>query len=306
MNAPSEFLDYGPDAIIMAGLNGRNWRLDDYVARGGYDALKKILAREDAAGRRHRRSEEVRRCADAAARAFPTGLKWSFMPQQFAGRQVPRLQFRRRRAGHVQGPRHHALQPAHPDRGHGDRGVRDGLQARLQLRPRRDLGYLRALRGGARRGVPGRIARRQHSRQRLQLPPVQPPRLRRLHLRRGNRAARVARGQEGTAALQAAVSGELRPVRQADDDQQHRDVRRGAVDHPQRRRGVPQSRPAEQRRHQDLLGVGRRRASRQLRGQARHAVRHAAARWPAACATAASSRRAFPAARRCRCCPARS
>jgi NADH-quinone oxidoreductase subunit F len=43
MNAPSEFLDYGPDAILMAGLNGRNWRLADYVARGGYDALKKII-----------------------------------------------------------------------------------------------------------------------------------------------------------------------------------------------------------------------------------------------------------------------
>ncbi len=63
------------------------------------------------------------------------------------------------------------------------------------------------------------------------LPPVQRSRLRRLHLRRGNRAARVARGKEGVAALQAAVSGELRPVRQADDDQQHRDLRRRAVDH---------------------------------------------------------------------------
>ena len=33
MNAPSEFLDYGPDAIIMAGLTGKNWRLADYVAQ---------------------------------------------------------------------------------------------------------------------------------------------------------------------------------------------------------------------------------------------------------------------------------
>ena len=30
------------DAILMTGLNGSNWRLKDYVARGGYDALKKI------------------------------------------------------------------------------------------------------------------------------------------------------------------------------------------------------------------------------------------------------------------------
>ena len=36
MNAPSEFLDYGPDAVLLAGLTGRNWRLADYVERGGY------------------------------------------------------------------------------------------------------------------------------------------------------------------------------------------------------------------------------------------------------------------------------
>jgi NADH-quinone oxidoreductase subunit F len=30
-------------AQIYAGLDGTNWRLADYVARGGYSALKKIL-----------------------------------------------------------------------------------------------------------------------------------------------------------------------------------------------------------------------------------------------------------------------
>ena len=29
MNAPSELLDFGPDAIILAGLSGRNWRLGE-------------------------------------------------------------------------------------------------------------------------------------------------------------------------------------------------------------------------------------------------------------------------------------
>jgi len=28
---------------ILAGLNGNNWSLQDYVARGGYQALRKIL-----------------------------------------------------------------------------------------------------------------------------------------------------------------------------------------------------------------------------------------------------------------------
>ena len=44
MNAPGEFIDYGPDAIMMSGLTGANWRLADYVARGGYEALRKVLA----------------------------------------------------------------------------------------------------------------------------------------------------------------------------------------------------------------------------------------------------------------------
>ena len=44
------------------------------------------------------------------------------------GPEVPRLQLRRRRARHLQGPRHPDVQPAHRHRGHGDRGVRDGHQ----------------------------------------------------------------------------------------------------------------------------------------------------------------------------------
>ncbi len=37
-------LDYGSDAIILAGLDGANWRLKDYEARDGYQALKRIVA----------------------------------------------------------------------------------------------------------------------------------------------------------------------------------------------------------------------------------------------------------------------
>ena len=37
---------------IYAGLNGKNWRLQDYLARGGYSALKKILG-ADEIGRAH-------------------------------------------------------------------------------------------------------------------------------------------------------------------------------------------------------------------------------------------------------------
>ena len=32
---------------IYADLNGKNWSLKDYEARGGYKALRKILGKED-------------------------------------------------------------------------------------------------------------------------------------------------------------------------------------------------------------------------------------------------------------------
>ncbi len=84
MNAPSEFLDYGPDAILMAGLTGKNWRLADYVVRGGYDALKKILAEKIPP---EQVIAEVKRSTlrGRGGAGFPTGLKWSFMPRQYTG-----------------------------------------------------------------------------------------------------------------------------------------------------------------------------------------------------------------------------
>ncbi|HEY6826308.1 MAG TPA: hypothetical protein VI259_05595, partial [Gemmatimonadaceae bacterium] len=84
MNAPSEFLDYGPDAVLMAGLTGRNWRLADYVQRGGYEALRKILAEKVPP---EQVVAEVKKSAlrGRGGAGFPTGLKWSFMPKQFAG-----------------------------------------------------------------------------------------------------------------------------------------------------------------------------------------------------------------------------
>ena len=84
MNAPSEFLDYGPDAILMAGLNGSNWGLKDYIARGGYDALKKIIADKIAPDQI---IAELKKSAlrGRGGAGFPTGLKWSFMPKAYTG-----------------------------------------------------------------------------------------------------------------------------------------------------------------------------------------------------------------------------
>jgi NADH-quinone oxidoreductase subunit F len=75
-------------AQIYAGLDGSNWRLRDYEARGGYSALRKILGKDGGEGMS---PEQV--IADVKLSAlrgrggagFPTGLKWSFMPRQFPG-----------------------------------------------------------------------------------------------------------------------------------------------------------------------------------------------------------------------------
>jgi NADH-quinone oxidoreductase subunit F len=80
----SQLLDYGPDAILMKGLTGQNWRLKDYEARAGYQALRKILKDgikpEDVIA-------ELKKSAlrGRGGAGFPTGLKWSFMPRAFPG-----------------------------------------------------------------------------------------------------------------------------------------------------------------------------------------------------------------------------
>ena len=77
-------LDYGPDAILMKGLDGSNWHLKDYEARGGYAALKKILSEKTTP---EAVIAEVKKSGlrGRGGAGFPAGLKWSFMPKQYAG-----------------------------------------------------------------------------------------------------------------------------------------------------------------------------------------------------------------------------
>lgn len=73
------------NGVLMAGLDGDNtWHLQDYVARGGYSQLRRILSdklsQEDVIA-------EVKKSVlrGRGGAGFPTGLKWSFMPRSFPG-----------------------------------------------------------------------------------------------------------------------------------------------------------------------------------------------------------------------------
>ena len=75
---------------IYKDLDGKNWSLKDYEARGGYAALKKILAKDGGEGLNQEQviatvKEGVLRGRGGAG--FPTGLKWSFMPKAYQGQK---------------------------------------------------------------------------------------------------------------------------------------------------------------------------------------------------------------------------
>ena len=71
--------------VLTAGLDGDNaWRLQDYINRGGYSALKRIISEQLT---QEQVINEVKKSVlrGRGGAGFPTGLKWSFMPRSFPG-----------------------------------------------------------------------------------------------------------------------------------------------------------------------------------------------------------------------------
>ena len=75
--------------VIFKNVNTQNpncWTLDEYVKRGGYQALRKILAEKMSQDDiiNELKTSNLRGRGGAG---FPTGLKWSFMPRAFDGQK---------------------------------------------------------------------------------------------------------------------------------------------------------------------------------------------------------------------------
>src|SRR6188474_2377817 len=72
--------------LILAGLTGDNWGLEDYVKRGGYASLKRILS-EGMTSEQVIAEVKASTLRGRGGAGFPSGLKWSFMPKNYAGQK---------------------------------------------------------------------------------------------------------------------------------------------------------------------------------------------------------------------------
>ncbi len=84
MSAQTCFHGRHIEPLILADLDGQNWRLADYERRQGYAALRRILAEGTTP---EAVIAELKKSAlrGRGGAGFPTGLKWSFMPRGASG-----------------------------------------------------------------------------------------------------------------------------------------------------------------------------------------------------------------------------
>jgi NADH-quinone oxidoreductase subunit F len=75
------------EPVVLAGLDGSNWRLADYEKRDGYRALRRILSEGITP---EATVAEVKKSSlrGRGGAGFPTGLKWSFIPKAAGAKYV--------------------------------------------------------------------------------------------------------------------------------------------------------------------------------------------------------------------------
>ena len=261
-----------------------------YESTGGYRALAKAL-------RDYRPEQIIELVKESHLRGrggagFPTGLKWSFVPKQS---EKPKYLCVNADEGEPGTFKDRIIMERDPHQlieGMAITAYAIGAHvAYVYVRGEYVLG-IRRLGGGDRRGPRQGLSRQEHPRVGLRLRHAHPLRCRRLHLRRGNRDARLAGGQAGAAAAEAPVPGGRRALRQPHRHQQRRDAGLRAAHRAARPGLVRRHRSREEPRPQALLPERPRPEARALRAADGHPAARAGreARRRAA-ARAARSRR---------------
>ena len=131
----TRYLELGDEAARIAGAplgqvcyttlgHETPWSYETYLDVGGYQAWQKILDEGLEPDDVVQIVKDSGLARGAAGAGFPTGLKWSFMPKG-GGQSYFVVNSDESEPGTLQGPRHHALQPARAGRGHADRLLRD-------------------------------------------------------------------------------------------------------------------------------------------------------------------------------------
>ena len=206
--------------------------VSDYRAHGGYRALANAIAMGPEA--------TIREVSDAklvgrGGAAFPTGRKWAAVATQAAQPHYVVCNADESEPGTFKDRVLMEADPFAVVESMTIEGFATGAsRGYLYIRGEYPLAEARLPR--RHRGCPGGgLPRPGRRRVRLGVRHRAPARCRRLHLRRGDGALRVDRGQARRAAQQAALPRRVRALRQADRDQQRRDAGQRAA-HPRRRR----------------------------------------------------------------------
>ena len=246
---------------IFTNLYGQHdWGLEGARARGAWDGTKAILDKGRDGIINEMKASGLRGRGGAG---FPTGLKWSFMPKQIRRpAALSRRQCRRVGARHLQGSRDHAARSASPGRGLPDRRLRHGRAHLLHLHPRRIHPRARAAarRRSSRPTRPSSSARTTStagtSTSSSITAPAPTSAARRRRCSKASKARRAMPRLKPPFPANMGLYGCPTTVNNVET------IAAGARHHAPRRRLVRRHRPAEQYRHQAVLHLRPRRASR--------------------------------------------